>query len=236
MLPPVVSAPTACLVSLVRSRLSLCGENLALRHQLAVYKQTIARPRLRPTDRLLWAWLSRWWSGWQEDLAFVQPRTVLAWQRKRFRDHWRRLSQQGKSGQPVLVKEVRELMRTMWQANPTWGSPRIVGELRKLGIIVAKSTVEKYRPKIASRPRQRGRRSCTTTSKTSCHATFSSSQLPHAGCSSCSSCWLTSADASCISTSPNTRRHSGPRNRWSRRFRGARHPGICCVTAMASMG
>jgi len=34
----------------------------------------------------------------------------------------------------------------MWQANPTWGSPRIVGELRKLGIAVAKSTVEKYRP------------------------------------------------------------------------------------------
>jgi transposase InsO family protein len=33
----------------------------------------------------------------------------------------------------------------MWQANPTWGSPRIVGELRKLGIDVAKSTVEKYR-------------------------------------------------------------------------------------------
>ena len=33
----------------------------------------------------------------------------------------------------------------MWQANPTWGSPRIVGELRKVGIEVAKSTVEKYR-------------------------------------------------------------------------------------------
>jgi transposase InsO family protein len=35
----------------------------------------------------------------------------------------------------------------MWQANPTWGSPWIVGELRKLGIAVAKSTVEKYRPR-----------------------------------------------------------------------------------------
>src|ERR671938_337934 len=35
----------------------------------------------------------------------------------------------------------------MWQANPLWGSPRIVGELRKLGIEVAKSTVEKYRPR-----------------------------------------------------------------------------------------
>ena len=33
----------------------------------------------------------------------------------------------------------------MWQTNPTWGSPRIMGELRKLGIIVAQSTVEKYR-------------------------------------------------------------------------------------------
>ena len=31
--------------------------------------------------------------------------------------------------------------------NPTWGSPRIVGELRKLGISVAKSTVERYRPR-----------------------------------------------------------------------------------------
>jgi transposase InsO family protein len=36
----------------------------------------------------------------------------------------------------------------MWQANPTWGSPRIVGELEKLGIDIAKSTVEKYRPKL----------------------------------------------------------------------------------------
>lgn len=34
----------------------------------------------------------------------------------------------------------------MWQANPTWGSPRIVAELHKLGIEVAKSTVEKYKP------------------------------------------------------------------------------------------
>jgi hypothetical protein len=33
----------------------------------------------------------------------------------------------------------------MWQANPTWGSPRIVGELRKVCIEVTKSTVEKYR-------------------------------------------------------------------------------------------
>jgi transposase InsO family protein len=80
----------------------------------------------------------------------VQPQTVLAWQRKRFRDHWRRLSQRGTPGRPAIAKDIRDLIRTMWQANPTWGSPRIVGELRKLGITVAKSTVEKYR----TRPRK----------------------------------------------------------------------------------
>jgi transposase InsO family protein len=32
----------------------------------------------------------------------------------------------------------------MSRANPTWGSPRITGELAKIGIVVAKSTVEKY--------------------------------------------------------------------------------------------
>ena len=37
----------------------------ALRHQLAVYQQTIYRPQLRPSDRLFWAWLSHLWSGWQ---------------------------------------------------------------------------------------------------------------------------------------------------------------------------
>jgi transposase InsO family protein len=44
-----------------------------------------------------------------------------------------------------VSKEVRALIRTLSKANPLWGSPRIVGELRKLGIDVAKSTVEKYR-------------------------------------------------------------------------------------------
>jgi putative transposase len=142
---PVVSALLACLAAGFRSRHSMQLEILALRHQLAVYQRSVPRPRIRPTDRLLWSWLARLWSGWQAALAFVQPRTVIKWQKKRFREHWRRLSQRGKPGRPTVAKEVRDLIRDMSRANPTWGSPRIVGELRKLGIAVAKSTVEKYR-------------------------------------------------------------------------------------------
>jgi putative transposase len=142
------------MAALFRSRVSLQLENVALRHQLTVYQRTVHRVHLRPTDRLLWGWLSRLWSGWQGALAFVQPRTVIAWQRQRFRDHWRRLSQYDTPGRPTIAKEVQDLIHTMWQANPTWGAPRIVGELRKLGIEVAKSTVETYRirPQTPSSP------------------------------------------------------------------------------------
>jgi hypothetical protein len=69
----------------------------------------------------------------------VQPRTVISWQRKRFRDHWTRLSRQGRRGRPPVAQEIRDLIRKISATNPTWGSPRIMGELRKLGIAVAKS-------------------------------------------------------------------------------------------------
>ena len=77
-----------------------------------------------------------------------------AWQRQRFRDHWTRLSRRA-PGRPAIPKEVRELIRDISTANPRWGSPRILGELRKLGIPVAKSTVETYRVR-AARLRRRG--------------------------------------------------------------------------------
>jgi transposase InsO family protein len=142
---PIFRALLAFAVSLVRSRVSLQLEILALQHQLAVYQQSIRRPQVRPSDRIFWSWLARRWSRWREALVFVQSATVLAWQRKRFREHWARLGRTGSSGRPTISKEVRELIREISAANPRWGSPRILGELRKLGIAVAKSTVEKYR-------------------------------------------------------------------------------------------
>ena len=139
----VFTAVLTSMAFLFRSRLALQVEVLALRHQLAVYQRAGRRPRLKPADRVLWVWLSRAWSEWRGALVFVRPNTVISWQRKRFRDHWTQLSRQGKVGRPSVSKEVRDLIREMSGASPAWGSPRIVGELRKLGIEVAKSTVDK---------------------------------------------------------------------------------------------
>lgn len=77
---------------------------------------------------------------------------MISWQHKRFRDHWTRLSRQGTRGRPPVAKELRALIRTISASNPTWGSPRIVGELGKLGIEVAKSTVERYRIRPSKPP------------------------------------------------------------------------------------
>ena len=149
---PVFQALLAVISTVVRSRLSLQLEVVALRHQLSVYRRSDKRLRIRPGDRILWAWLSRHWSKWRVVLQFVQPLTVLAWQRRRFREHWARISRCGLPDQPAISKEIQDLIRRISRANPGWGSPRIVGELGKLGIKVAKSTVEKYRVRSRNPP------------------------------------------------------------------------------------
>jgi len=149
---PNVCALLLLVSTMIRSRLSLQLEIVALRHQLAVYQRTTKRPQISSGDRILWSWLSRRWSGWRDALVFVQTETVIAWQRKRFRDHWAKLSRHGRPGRPQVSKEIRALIHKMSEANISWGSPRIVGELRKLGIDVAKSTVEKYRVRSRKPP------------------------------------------------------------------------------------
>jgi len=45
--------------TLVVPKYHLALENLGFRQQLAVYQQSIKRPRLRPRDRVFWVWLSQ---------------------------------------------------------------------------------------------------------------------------------------------------------------------------------
>jgi transposase InsO family protein len=139
---------------LVGGHQQLALENLALRQQLAVYKRTTPRPKLRPADRLFWAGLARVWTGWRQALIIVSPDTVLRWQRRRFREYWTRLSSRSRGGRPPASKEVAAFVRTMAAANPLWGAPRIHGELLKLGIDVAERTVSRLMPKRRPGPSQ----------------------------------------------------------------------------------
>src|SRR6267378_4476091 len=141
----VLSSFLCTLRSCFRTRASVHLEILALRHQLAVLqRRTTKRSSLRTADRLLWAMLSRAWAQWRSALVIVKPETVIAWQRKGFRLHWRWKSRGEKSGRPCVSREIRELIKRMSTANALWGAPRIHGELLKLGIQISQATVAKY--------------------------------------------------------------------------------------------
>jgi hypothetical protein len=119
----VLVALAISMVALLRSRASLQLEILALRHQLAVLQGGGRRPGLKPADRLLWVWLSRTWSGWQDALVFVKPSTVLSWQRKRFRHHWTRLSRPGRPGRPRIADRERSRPRLVGRAGRPLRAP-----------------------------------------------------------------------------------------------------------------
>jgi putative transposase len=132
----------------------LALENLALRQQLAVFKRTATRPKLRTTDRLFWLGLAKVWAGWRQSLVIVTPGTVLRWQRRRFREYWTKLSGPPIGGRPSINAEIKALVRRMAAANPLWGAPRIHGELLKLGIDVAERTVSRLMSKHRPQPSQ----------------------------------------------------------------------------------
>jgi len=142
----IVVAFLAVVRDMVRRRADLEVELLALRHQVLVLRRQHGGRRvvLRPPDRWFWTILSRCWSRWRDAVVIVKPETVIAWHRRAFRRHWCWKRRRRTPGRPAVSSDIVELIETMQKANPIWGAPRIHGELLKLGIDVAQSTVAKY--------------------------------------------------------------------------------------------
>src|SRR5712675_2884461 len=135
------------LVSPFKTQARLEAEIVLLRHQLSVLRQRVpSKPRLTVADRLLVVWLYRLYPSVLNAGTIVQPETVIRWHRTGFRLYWRWKSR-SRGGRPKIPGEIRCLIREMSLANRLWGAPRIHGELLKLGIEVAQSTVAKYMAK-----------------------------------------------------------------------------------------
>jgi hypothetical protein len=114
-------------------------ENLALRQQLAVVHRKTKRPKLTKADRAFWVALCRLWPDWQNALILMKPQTVIRWHRKGFRLYWTWKSRK-RTGRPPIDAEIRTLIRRIATENPTWGAPRIHGELLMLGFEVGAPT------------------------------------------------------------------------------------------------
>ncbi len=149
----VLLALVGSLLTALRGNRHLALENLALRHQLMVAQRELKRPRLCNADRALWVLLRRLWPSWDKALVLVKPATVIKWHRAGFRAVWRWKSRP-RGGRPRVDSETRELIRRLWQDNPTWGAPHIQAELAKLGIRVCQATVRKHKPRTRKPPSQ----------------------------------------------------------------------------------
>src|SRR5215212_10069024 len=152
--PATAPLVAGTLADLARTKPELLAENALLRQQLIVLQRRGKRPRCTAADRALLVLLASRLRTWRHTLLIVQPETVLRWHRRLFRWHWRRTSQApAPAHRPPLAPETIALIRAMAAANRLWGAERIRGELRKLDIRVAKSTIQKYMRD--ARPRQR---------------------------------------------------------------------------------
>ena len=149
---PLVHLGFRALRLLLRSREDLVLENLALRHQLEVYRRSRRRVPLTTSDRRLWSALARSWRGWRSTVVFVHPDTVVRWHRTAWRRHWAWKSRLRRPGRPRIDAETQTLIRQMARENPRWGAIRIVGALRACGIEVSASTVRTYRRQALRRP------------------------------------------------------------------------------------
>ena len=141
------------LVRLSCSRRDLLLENLALRQQLAVLKQKHLKPRFAAADKMLWVILRQLWPDWKQALVLVQPETIIRWHRAGFRLYWTwRSRHRNRVGRKCVRKELRQLIFRMVADNPTWGAPRIHGELKMLGFDISEQSVLRWMRKAPRDP------------------------------------------------------------------------------------
>jgi len=129
-----------------RSRRELIAENMLLRQQLVVAARRVKKPRFAARERGLLVALAHVVPQWRDAVLLVRPETILRWHRASFRLFWRARSRASMRSVPTrrAPPETVELIRRLAKENTLWGAERIRGELLKLGIHVAKRTVQKY--------------------------------------------------------------------------------------------
>jgi hypothetical protein len=158
-------------------------------------------------------------SLWREALILVRPETVVRWHQAGFKLYWAMLCKVRKRvGGRRITNEIRELIFRMVAENPTWGAPRIHGELQLLGFELSETTVSRWMRRAPSRPEsaQRWLTFLHNHREAIAAMDFFTVRRSHSTCSTASSSSAMIVAASCTSMSRDIRQAVGLSSNYAR--------------------